>query len=119
MLRKFLPSGMVVVRRYGASVNGYPDVAHNDQKLLLENGIEAWVKYGWAPRFGGGAFVMVPRDRAHDAAEVLGSSPNLFPAGFPPIRCPRCHNAHPERRPAYAAMVLGLGFLVIGVAERS
>jgi hypothetical protein len=113
--RRLVPSKLVVVRRYGSSVDGYPDVAHNDQKLLLENGVEVWVKYGWAPRIGGAAFLMVPRSQARAAAEVLASSPNLFPDAVSVV-CPRCHNPHPAPRPAYTGMVLGVGFLLIVAA---
>ena len=115
MFSRLLPSKLAAVRYYGPSVHGYPDVAHNDQELLLKAGIEAWVKYRWGARIGGGATLMVPRSRVHDARAILASSPNLFPDQVE-LRCPRCHNPHPAPRPAYTGMVLGGSFLLIVAA---
>jgi len=102
-MRKLAPSRLVVVRsyRHAAGLGGTSVVGADDRRLLLDAGIEAYVKSG--------GWLMVPGSRAADARELLEASPNLLTDDITPA-CPRCRAPHPAARRPY-----GLGIIVLGL----
>lgn len=112
-MRKLLPSRLVVIRSYGqAAARGSTWVfGAEDRQLLLDAGIEAYIKAGKS--FG--VALMVPESRAADARHVLEASPNLFPDETVPS-CPKCRAPHPAQRPPYGFGVVAAGFVVGAVA---
>ena len=111
-MRKFVPSRLVAVRSYGqAAARGSTTVfGADDRRLLLDAGIEAYVK---SVR-GFGVALVVPETRAAEARKLLEGLPNLFPdERMPP--CPKCRAPHPSQRPPYGLGIVAVGF-VIGAA---
>ena len=112
-MRKFVPSRLVAVRSYGASVSrgGTWMYGSEDRQLLLDAGIEAYIKS--VPTFG--PVLMVPESRAAEARHVLEASPNLFPDETVP-HCPKCRAPHPSQRPPYGFFIIGAGFAIASIA---
>ena len=110
------PSALVPIRRYpvpGAlgHAGGGAGVGADERKLLLDAGIESYVKLD---RLGSVA-LMVPESQVDTAKRVLAKSPDLFEHHFAPP-CPRCHTPHPAPRPPYEMVVVGIGLLAaVGV----
>ena len=90
---------------------GGAGVGDDERKLLLDAGIESYVKLD---RIGSVALV-VPESQVDAAKRVLANSPDLFERHFAPP-CPRCHTPHPTARPPYEMVVVGIGLLAaVGV----
>ena len=99
-----VPSRLVPVRRYLWSSHGQSLVGVDDRQLLLDAGIEAYLKLD---RHFGPALV-VPESQAQAARRVLADSPDLF-APHLALPCPRCHAFHPDVRPPYELALVGAG----------
>ena len=99
----------MAVRSYGqAAARGSSNVfGADDRRLLLDAGIEAYVK----SIRGFGVALVVPEARAAEARKLLEASPNLFPdETMPP--CPKCHALHPSQRPPYGLGIVAVGFAI-------
>jgi hypothetical protein len=99
------PGRLVTVRRYL-----YREAALDDQQLLVAAGIDPHLK--WSSRSeGGGMQLMVAKEHAERALEILSSSPQLVPApdAEQVPACPACHSRDPDPRPAYALLIMGGG----------
>jgi hypothetical protein len=108
---RLTPSPLVVVRRYRLpAMEGLSSVSAEDRLVLLQAGIEAYVKND---QFG--EVLLVPEKQVVTAQEVLGASPpELFPEKPVPA-CPRCHASHPDPCFPYQLAIVAVG-LAIGVA---
>ena len=110
---KLVPSRLVVVRSYGqpASRGSSQVFGTDDRQLLLDAGIEAYVKT--VRNFG--TALMVPESRAAEARQALEVSPNLFPDETV-SPCPKCRAPHPSQRRPYGLFIVGVGFAIAAVA---
>jgi len=111
-----MPSSLVPIRRYpvlgayGYS-GGSAGVGADERKLLLDAGIESYVKLDRI----GSVVLAVPESQVESARKALANSPDLFERHFAPP-CPRCHAPHPSPRPPYEMIVVGIGLLAaVGV----
>lgn len=107
-----IPSRLVPVRRYVQSSHGHSSVGTEDRQLLLDAGIEAYLKFDR----GFGPALMVPESQAGAARRTLASSPDLFADRLAPP-CPRCHTFHPDVRAPYELLVIGAGFAAAAAIE--
>jgi hypothetical protein len=96
----------VPVRRYAWGAHGYSIIGVEDRQLLLDAGIEAYLKFD---RSFGPALV-VPESELAAARRVLAARPDLFERHFAPP-CPRCHTFHPGVRPPYEIVLVGATFV--------
>jgi hypothetical protein len=104
-----MPSSLVTIRRYpmtSSTWGGGAGVGADERKVLLEAGIESYVKLDRI----GSVVLVVPEAQVDAARRALANSPDLFERHFAPP-CPRCHTPHPGPRPPYEMAVVGIGLL--------
>ena len=99
-----LPSNLIAVRRYPL-----PELAANDQQLLTNAGIAAYVKRLSRPATG--AALMVAESDVDAALSILSDAPNLTEVSRadPALICPHCGSSAVSPRPPFALLGLVVG----------
>jgi hypothetical protein len=103
---RMTPTKLVQVEMYD-----YAELASEDQHVLVDAGIPAYVKS--RGRAYQGVSLMVAAEDAERASAILSRTPSPFrqPKTAGPMACPYCGSSEIEGRPQYATIPLGLGFV--------